>query len=118
MVRFAHKDSHGLFLEPEGWETNEVYLQGANTSLPEDVQEAFVRSIAGLERAEILKPGYAIEYDFVLTGPDQRHNGVETGVQPVPGGTGVWDLGVRGGCGAGDRGRDKRRAEGQRVVRP
>ena len=67
VVRFAHKDSHGLFLEPEGWETNEVYLQGANTSLPEDVQEAFVRSIAGLERAEILKPGYAIEYDFVLT---------------------------------------------------
>ncbi len=67
VVRFAHKDSHGLFLEPEGWETNEVYLQGANTSLPEDVQEAFVRSIAGLERAVILKPGYAIEYDFVLT---------------------------------------------------
>ena len=67
VVRFAHKDSHGLFLEPEGWETNEVYLQGANTSLPEDVQEAFVRSIAGLERTEILKPGYAIEYDFVLT---------------------------------------------------
>ena len=80
MVRFAHKDSHGLFLEPEGWETNEVYLQGANTSLPEDVQEAFVRSIAGLERAVILKPGYAIEYDFVLT--DQINATMES--KPVP----------------------------------
>ena len=80
VVRFAHKDSHGLFLEPEGWETNEVYLQGANTSLPEDVQEAFVRSIAGLERAVILKPGYAIEYDFVLT--DQINATMES--KPVP----------------------------------
>ena len=80
VVRFAHKDSHGLFLEPEGWETNEVYLQGANTSLPEDVQEAFVRSIAGLERAEILKHGYAIEYDFVLT--DQINATMETKLIP------------------------------------
>ena len=80
VVRFAHKDSHGLFLEPEGWETNEVYLQGANTSLPEDVQEAFVRSIAGLERAEILKPGYAIEYDFVLT--DQINATMESKLVP------------------------------------
>ena len=80
VVRFAHKDSHGLFLEPEGWETNEVYLQGANTSLPEDVQEAFVRSIAGLERAKILKPGYAIEYDFVLT--DQINATMESKLVP------------------------------------
>ena len=80
VVRFAHKDSHGLFLEPEGWETNEVYLQGANTSLPEDVQEALVRSIAGLERAEILKPGYAIEYDFVLT--DQINATMESKLVP------------------------------------
>ena len=80
VVRFAHKDSHGLFLEPEGWETNEVYLQGANTSLPEDVQEAFVRSIAGLERAVILKPGYAIEYDFVLT--DQINATMESKLVP------------------------------------
>lgn len=76
VVRFAHKDAHGLFLEPEGWQTNEVYLQGANTSLPEDVQDAFVRSIAGLERAEILRHGYAIEYDFVLT--DQINATMET----------------------------------------
>ena len=80
VVRFAHKNSHGLFLEPEGWETNEVYLQGANTSLPEDVQEAFVRSIAGLERAVILKPGYAIEYDFVMT--DQIYATMESKLVP------------------------------------
>ena len=80
VVRFAHKESHGLFLEPEGWQTNEVYLQGANTSLPEDVQEAFVRSIDGLERAEIVKHGYAIEYDFVLT--DQINATMETKLVP------------------------------------
>ena len=67
IVRFAHKDSHGLFLEPEGWETNEVYLQGANTSLPEDVQHDMVHSIPALEHAEILRVGYAIEYDNVIT---------------------------------------------------
>ncbi len=67
VVRFAEKESHGLFLEPEGWETNEVYLQGANTSLPEDVQWAMVRSIPGLERAGIMRLGYAIEYDYVRT---------------------------------------------------
>ncbi|MFQ5934456.1 MAG: tRNA uridine-5-carboxymethylaminomethyl(34) synthesis enzyme MnmG, partial [Dehalococcoidia bacterium] len=71
IVRFAHKDSHGLFLEPEGWETNEVYLQGANTSLPEDVQHAMVHSIPALERAVILKVGYAIEYDYVITSQTQ-----------------------------------------------
>ncbi len=67
IVRFAHKDSHGLFLEPEGWEANEVYLQGANTSLPEEVQHAMVHSIPALENAEILRVGYAIEYDYVVT---------------------------------------------------
>ena len=80
VVRFAHKDSHGLFLEPEGWRTNEVYLQGANTSLPVDVQRDFVRSISGLEEAEILKPGYAIEYDFVLT--DQVNATLESKLAP------------------------------------
>ncbi len=65
IVRFAEKDSHGLFLEPEGWQTNEVYVQGANTSLPEDVQLAMLRSIPALESAEIMRVGYAIEYDYV-----------------------------------------------------
>jgi tRNA uridine 5-carboxymethylaminomethyl modification enzyme len=65
IVRFAHKESHQLFLEPEGWETHEVYVQGANTSLPEDVQWAMIRSIPGLEAAEIMRIGYAVEYDAV-----------------------------------------------------
>ncbi|MEE8173733.1 MAG: tRNA uridine-5-carboxymethylaminomethyl(34) synthesis enzyme MnmG [Dehalococcoidia bacterium] len=65
VVRFADKECHGLFLEPEGWETNEVYVQGGNTSLPEDVQLAMLRTIPALERVEMTRVGYAIEYDFV-----------------------------------------------------
>lgn len=65
IVRFADKESHHLFLEPEGWLTNEVYVQGANTSLPADVQLAMIRSIPGLEKAEIMRFGYAVEYDAV-----------------------------------------------------
>lgn len=76
IVRFAHKESHQLFLEPEGWDTTEVYLQGGNTSLPEDVQWQLVRSIPGLENVEIMRLGYAIEYDYVP--PDQLHAWLET----------------------------------------
>lgn len=65
IVRFAEKESHQIFLEPEGLETDTVYPNGISTSLPEDVQQDYVHSIAGLERAEILQPGYAIEYDYV-----------------------------------------------------
>jgi len=65
IVKFAHKDTHPLFLEPEGWETGEVYVQGSNTSLPEEVQSAMLRSIPALERVEIIRVGYAIEYDYV-----------------------------------------------------
>jgi len=65
VVRFAEKERHQIFLEPEGLETVEVYPNGIPTSLPIDVQINMVRSVAGLERAEILRPGYAIEYDFV-----------------------------------------------------
>jgi tRNA uridine 5-carboxymethylaminomethyl modification enzyme len=81
IMKFADKPWHPLFLEPEGWETNEVYLQGANTSLPEDVQLAMIRSIPALENAEIIRLGYAIEYDFVP--PHQILSTMET--KPVPG---------------------------------
>jgi tRNA uridine 5-carboxymethylaminomethyl modification enzyme len=65
VVRFAEKEAHQLFLEPEGWLTNEVYVQGANTSLPADVQLQMIHSIPGLEKAEIMRFGYAVEYDAV-----------------------------------------------------
>ncbi|HIA02627.1 MAG TPA: tRNA uridine-5-carboxymethylaminomethyl(34) synthesis enzyme MnmG [Myxococcales bacterium] len=65
IVRFAHKDSHRIFLEPEGLDTNEIYPNGISTSLPFDVQVELVRSIAGCEKAEITRAGYAVEYTFV-----------------------------------------------------
>jgi len=65
VVRFAERDGHQIFLEPEGLGDHTVYPNGISTSLPEDVQEAFVTTIPGLENARILQPGYAIEYDFV-----------------------------------------------------
>ncbi len=64
VVRFAAKSSHQVFVEPEGLDTHIVYPNGISTSLPADVQQEFVRSIAGFERAEIKRPGYAIEYDY------------------------------------------------------
>ena len=64
VVRFAEKSSHQIFVEPEGLDTHEVYPNGISTSLPFDVQLAFVRSIRGFERAHLTRPGYAIEYDF------------------------------------------------------
>ncbi len=80
IVRFAHKDSHPLFLEPEGWETNEVYVQGANTSLPEDVQLEMLCTIPALERVEIVRVGYAIEYDYVP--PSQLSASLEAKLVP------------------------------------
>ena len=65
IVRFADKSSHQIFLEPEGLESELVYPNGISTSLPEEVQEEYVRSIVGLENAKIAQPGYAIEYDYV-----------------------------------------------------
>jgi len=66
IVRFAEKDSHQIFVEPEGDDTDEIYLGGLSTSLPADAQEALVHSIPGLERARILRSGYAVEYDVVV----------------------------------------------------
>ncbi len=65
VVRFADKPGHQVFLEPEGWDTTEYYVQGMSTSLPEDVQLAMLRTIPGLEEVRIVRPGYAIEYDCV-----------------------------------------------------
>ncbi len=65
IVRFSEKESHQIFLEPEGVNDHTVYPNGISTSLPQDVQVEYVRSIKGLEKAEILQPGYAIEYDYV-----------------------------------------------------
>jgi tRNA uridine 5-carboxymethylaminomethyl modification enzyme len=65
ITRFAHKESHQIFLEPEGLEESTIYPNGLSTSLPEDVQLAMIKSINGLENAEIVKYGYAIEYDYV-----------------------------------------------------
>ena len=76
VVRFAEKNSHQVFLEPEGYHTREVYLNGLSMSLPEEVQVQVVRSIPGLERAEVMRPAYAVEYDYVP--PTQIHPTLET----------------------------------------
>lgn len=76
VVRFAERDSHQIFVEPEGLDTHEVYPNGISTSLPFDVQYALVRSIRGFEQAHIVRPGYAIEYDFF--DPRDLSPGLET----------------------------------------
>ncbi|MCL2764831.1 MAG: tRNA uridine-5-carboxymethylaminomethyl(34) synthesis enzyme MnmG [Treponema sp.] len=65
VVRFPGRERHHIFIEPEGLSTNEMYLNGASTSLPEDVQRSFINSIPGLEKAHIVRPGYAVEYDYI-----------------------------------------------------
>jgi len=74
--RFAEKDSHQIFVEPEGWKTVEVYVNGFSTSLPEDVQYKALRSVAGFENVKFFRPGYAIEYDYFP--PTQLKNSLET----------------------------------------
>lgn len=76
VVRFADKSSHQLFLEPEGYETEEIYVNGISTSLPRDVQDAMFKLIPGLENAQIMRYGYAVEYDFAP--PDQLRPTLET----------------------------------------
>jgi tRNA uridine 5-carboxymethylaminomethyl modification enzyme len=76
VVKFAEKSSHQLFLEPEGRHTDEVYVNGVSTSLPFEVQYRFIRTVRGLENAEILRPGYAVEYDYCP--PTQLHTTLET----------------------------------------
>lgn len=81
VVRFSEKESHQIFLEPEGLDEHTVYPNGISTSLPEDVQETYVHSIHGLENTRILQPGYAIEYDYV----DPRALGPTLELKDVPG---------------------------------
>ncbi|MBL9159953.1 MAG: tRNA uridine-5-carboxymethylaminomethyl(34) synthesis enzyme MnmG [Verrucomicrobiales bacterium] len=76
VVRFADKERHQVFLEPEGRQTLEYYINGVSTSLPFEVQYRFIRAIAGLENAEIIRPGYAVEYDYCV--PTQLHPTLET----------------------------------------
>ncbi len=76
VVRFADKDRHQLFLEPEGRQTAEIYVNGISTSLPRDVQDAIMKLVPGLEKAEIMRYGYAVEYDFCP--PDQLLPSLET----------------------------------------
>lgn len=76
ITRFADKDRHQTFLEPEGLNSESIYLQGISTSLPEDVQVEFLKTIPGLENVKLIRPGYAVEYDFMQ--PTQIHPSLET----------------------------------------
>jgi tRNA uridine 5-carboxymethylaminomethyl modification enzyme len=81
VMRFPHRDRHQLFLEPEGLDVEEIYVNGFSMSLPAEVQQTLVRSLPGLGRAEILRPGYAVEYDFIQ--PTELRSSLET--HRVPG---------------------------------
>ncbi len=81
VVKFADKPKHTLFLEPEGWDAPEIYINGLSTSLPEEIQRRILAEIPGLERAAMIRPGYAVEYDYSF--PDQLASTLEA--RGIPG---------------------------------
>ena len=114
VVKFADKSGHTIFLEPDGVDSEEIYINGLSTSLPEDVQRAILAEIPGLTRARMIRPGYAVEYDFVF--PQQLSNTLEALEVPrtLSRRTDQRHVGLRGGGGAGTSRRDQRRARGAR----
>ncbi len=114
VVRFADRQAHQIFLEPEGRNTLEYYCNGISTSLPRDVQEAIIPLITGLEHAEIMRYGYAVEYDFAP--PTQLAPTLETTrrAKPVFRRPVERDDGLRRGCRSGTHRRDQRRPLGQK----
>jgi tRNA uridine 5-carboxymethylaminomethyl modification enzyme len=121
VVKFTERGSHHVFLEPEGRDVPEIYVNGMSSSMPEDVQLRFVRTVRGLERAAMIRPGYAVEYDFVL--PHQLSPALE--VKAVPGlflagqicGTSGYEEAAAQGLVAGVNAARRVRGEGAFVLR-
>ena len=113
VVRFPERERHQIFVEPEGLDTDWTYLSGLSMSLPADVQEEVVRSLPGLERAEILRPAYAVEYDVVFPGAARRHPRGAGPPRALPRRADQRHVRLRGGGRAGARGGGERGARGE-----